>query len=160
MFYRAKIKTESGEDWEDTPCVPVHPYDANLISSENEHGYHHLMLDLDREHWYTESTSEGHGHLVIRTSLRIDQLQEIVDVLAKHGILENGIKRQADERGCLTLRMPGMRKDVKEDNMSFQELVEAGMDPQEVDENDRPMYATGGPVQDLIGLFDNFDLTA
>jgi hypothetical protein len=37
-------------------------------------------------------------------------LQEIIDVLAKHGIVQNGIKRQAHERGFLGLRPPGEYK--------------------------------------------------
>lgn len=124
----------------------MHPYDANVISSENEAGYHTLFLDLDGEHWYTKSSSEGHGHLAIKTHLRIDQLKEIIDVLVKHGLLQEGIKRQVDERGCLTLRMPGMRKDVKEDNMSFEELAAIGQEPEAVDEKTDTRYHLGGPA--------------
>ncbi len=156
-FYRTKIKTDSGDDqWANTPCVPVHPYDANVISSENEAGYHTLFLDLDQEHWYTKSTNEGHGHLAIRTHLRIDQLKEIIDVLVKHNVLQQGIKRQVDERGCLTLRMPGMRKDVKEDNMSFEELAEQGRKPRPVDEKTDTRYHLALPV-DTEAMKDFFD---
>jgi hypothetical protein len=157
VFYRAKIKTGSGDDWENAPCVPVHPYDANLVSSENQYGLHNLFIDLDGEHWYTESSTAGHGHLAIRSNLRIDQLQEIVDVLVKHGILEQGIKRQADERGCLTLRMPGMKKDVKEDNMSFDELAEIGKKPKPVDQKDDSLYHRGGPVTPAGAIAKFFD---
>lgn len=89
--------------------------------------------------------------------LRIDQLQEIVDVLVKHGILEDGIKRQVDERGCLTLRMPGMKKDVREDNMSFEELAEIGKKPKPVDETEDSLYHMGGPVAPAGAIAKFFD---
>lgn len=138
VFYRAKIRRHSDEPWENTPCVPVHPYDANLISSETAHGSHYLMLDLDHEHWYHESSTEGHGHLVIRHQLQIDELKEVVNVLVKHGLLQEGIKKQLDDRGCLTLRMPGMKKDNIEDNMSIQELEENGIKVKPVEEKEAP----------------------
>lgn len=144
MFYRAKLKTNSGDPWESNPCTAVHPHDANLISSEDGQGDHYLMLDLDTEHWYHESSTSGHAHLVIQRALELSELKEIVNVLVKHGILEEGIKKQLDERGCLTLRMPGMKKTVREDNMSLEELELNGMTVKPVEEKD--VLQTGGPV--------------
>lgn len=131
VFYRAKLRQDSGE-WEDSPHVAVHPHDANLISSQGHDGTHMLMLDIDLNHWYTQSSSTGHGHLVIDTQLEPYQMEEIIAVLAKHGVLQKGIERQWEDRGCLTLRMPGMKKDVEEDNMSFEELKAIGKEPKEV----------------------------
>jgi len=152
VFYRAKIRSNSGEPWQSEPCIPVHPHDANLFSSENSHGDHYLMLDLDHEHWYHESSTQGHGHLVIRKSLELYQLKEIVNVLVKHGILQEGIKRQLDDRGCLTLRMPGMQKGKPLDNMSMAELEKNGITVKSVEEKnvetvESPTFATGGWVQ-------------
>jgi hypothetical protein len=124
----------------------VHPYDANLISSENAHGSHYLMLDLDDDHWYSESSTKGHGHVVISKPLELSQMKEIVNVLVKHGVLQEGIKRQLDDRGCLTLRMPGMKKDNVEDNMSFEELKEIGKEPELPEEKDESRYNRGGPI--------------
>lgn len=59
-------------------------------------------------------------------------MEEIIAVLAKHGVLQKGIEKQWEDRGCLTLRMPGMKKDVEEDNMSFEELKAIGKEPKEV----------------------------
>lgn len=160
VFYRAKIKTNSGDPWENNPCVAVHPHDANLVSSENGQGDHFLMLDLDSEHWYHESSTEGHAHLVIRKYLELSELKEIVNVLVKYGILEEGVKRQLDERGCLTLRMPGMKKGVKEDNMSLAELELNGIKVNPVEEKDVSQfggpvfkYNTGGFVDDIKDFF-------
>lgn len=144
VFYRAKLKQNSDKDWEPTPTKPVHPHDANLISSENAYGSHYLMLDLDHDHWYSKSSTEGHGHLVIRHGLQIDALKEVVDVLVKHGVLQEGIKHQLDDRGCLTLRMPGMSKSKPEDNMSFEELEKNGIKARPVEEKD--IKQTGGPI--------------
>lgn len=165
VFYRAKIRRHSDEEWESSPCTAVHPYDANLISSENAYGSHYLMLDLDDTHWYSESSTKGHGHLVISKMLEIDQLKEIVDILVKHGILQEGIKRQLDDRGCLTLRMPGMQKDRAEDNMSFEELKAIGKEPELPDEVDKTRYNNGGPIFASDGtalkkFFDVFNITA
>lgn len=167
VFYRTKIKTNSGEEWTNTPCVPVHPFDANVISSENQWGKQNLFLDLDREHWYVESSTEGHGHLVINTNLEIHQIKEIIDVLVKYGIIQDGIKRQVDERGCLTLRLPGMRKDVAKDNMSFEELAEIGEEPRGVDQKPDTLYNSGGGFKmtdkmtdKMREFFDNLNITA
>lgn len=139
----------------------MHPYDANLISSENVYGLHHLVLDLDDEHWYSESSTKGHGHLVINKQLELSALKEIVHVLVKHNVLQAGIKKQLDDRGCLTLRMPGMKKGVKEDNMSYEELVEAGKEPSPVEEKTEPKYNSGGFITaDINDFFKDFDITA
>lgn len=122
VFYRATLRTNSDDPSDDKQeHIKVHPYDANLISSEREDGKHMLLLDLDIAHWYTSSSTWQHGHLYIDAHLEIEQLQEIIAVLAKYGIVQHGIERQATERKFLSLRMPGMSKDRKEDNMSLQD---------------------------------------
>lgn len=110
------------------------------------------MLDLDWDHWYHESSTQGHGHLVISKSLDLDALKEIVNVLVRHGILQDGIKKQLDERGSLTLRMPGMKKDKPEDNMSFEELATIGQAPKPLEEKESN-YHRGGPIYPM----DPFD---
>lgn len=117
------------------------------------------MLDLDVEHWYSESSTEGHAHLVLARDLDVSALKEIVNVLVKHGILQEGIKKQLDDRGCLTLRMPGMQKKKEEDNMSFEELAAIGKEPGAVEEKDG--YNQGGFIEgSLQDFLDGFDFTA
>lgn len=125
VFYRAKLVNSSGaEKTEPQEHVEVHPFDANLISSKKLDGKHVLMLDLDVQHAYLMSSTSGHGHLIIDAELETDQLKEIVDVLAKYGILQKGIKKQLDDRGFLTLRMPGMKKGDVLDDASLKEYSE------------------------------------
>lgn len=129
VFYRCKLEDygqpvpEGHVEAPKVKSVPqrTHPYDANLISSEKDNGRHMLCLDLDQQHWYKESSTPDHGHLVINADLSKEDLKEIIDVLAKHGIVQDGIKKQIDDRGFLSLRMPGMTKYDDEDNMSLEE---------------------------------------
>lgn len=120
VFYRARLNQNSGE-WINSDHVIVHPYDANLVSSETISGRHNLLLDLDCEHWYSKSSTYGHGHLAINIQISEDGLKEIVEVLSKYGIVQQGIKRQLDERGHLSLRLPGLKKN-SEDDESLSEL--------------------------------------
>lgn len=128
--------------------MAVHPNDANLISSLGHDGKHKIMLDLDQNHWYTESSNVGHGHLVIDTSLEPWQMKEIIEVLVKHGVLQQGIEKQWDDRGCLTLRMPGMKKTNEEDNMSFEELKAIGKEPRPV-----PHTTSKKKLDDFFDIF-------
>jgi hypothetical protein len=86
--------------------------DANIISSESKDfpGHHYLFLDLDQDHVYLPSTTEGHGHLIVRTLLKYDEIGEIIRVLAKHGILQEGIEGRWVESGAMYLRLPGVTK--------------------------------------------------
>jgi len=153
VFYRAKLKQDSDKEWVPTPEKPVHPHDANLVSSENAQGSHYLMLDLDTTHWYSKSSTEGHAHLVIQHELEIDELKEVINLLVKHGLLQEGIKHQLDDRGCLTLRLPGMTKDRREDNMSFEELEAEGIRLKEMEEKEAPEKFN------FRKFFDDFDFT-
>lgn len=108
---RAKLSNDSGEPINyDKPHEEVHPLDANLISSRKANGKHTLMLDLDVEHFVAASSTPGHNHLYVNTDLGYDELKEIIDVLAKHGVIQEGIKKQLDVSGFLTFRPPGNQK--------------------------------------------------
>jgi hypothetical protein len=107
----------------DTPPeeVRAHPYEANLISSEKPNGKHALLLDLDVQHFYTKSTHNG--HLYVDVDLDAEALEEIITVLNKHGIIQDGILGGLKRRGYLAHRLPGQKKG-SEDDMSFEQLKE------------------------------------
>lgn len=115
VFYRGKLNANNYVEDDKTERVKAHPLDANLISSEKITGKHALLLDLDVDTVYAGSTTTGHSHLYIDANLELDALKEIVDVLSKHGILGEGIKQQLENRGCLTLRPPGVKKGTDDD---------------------------------------------
>lgn len=86
---------------EDTPFPP------NLISSLREQGYgHYLILDLDIEHYYIESSTNGHGHLVFgHKSFDAQQIADIYAVLHRHGILQQGFVDMFDKREAAFIRL-------------------------------------------------------
>lgn len=123
VFYRAPLKSGGSGDPDgfNKTLTEVHPLDANLISSEKANGKHVLMLDVDQESFIVGSSTSGHNHVYINADLDLDALKEIVDVLAKHGILQEGIKKQVEASGCLTFRPPGVKKHVFEDMLDVEE---------------------------------------
>jgi hypothetical protein len=92
--------------------------DANLISSQkySDRDKHSLMLDLDTTHYYLPSSSHGHGHLVFNTHLSFDAIVEILTVLNKHGIVQDGVLEATKDRGYISLRPPGVDKHNPEDD--------------------------------------------
>lgn len=123
MFYRSKLEGTSGKIDLNVEHKEVHPLDANLISSERGNGKHTLMLDLDIRSHYVKSTTFGHAHLYVDTDLSLADMQEIVDVLAKHGIVQQGINKQI-KRGFLAMRPPGNQKDHPFDDADLETAKE------------------------------------
>lgn len=56
------------------------------------------------------SSTTGHAHLYLDTNLTLEGLTEIIGVLKKYGIVQQGIYNQVKDRGSLTLRPPGVKK--------------------------------------------------
>jgi hypothetical protein len=121
VFYRAHLLGEYGIGGFDKTLTEVHPLDANLIGSEKANGKHILMLDLDQKSFHVASSTKGHSHVYIDADLSLSALKEIVDVLAKHGVVQQGIKAQLDASNCLTLRPPGITKGNHEDEVGIEE---------------------------------------
>lgn len=121
LIYVSNSKDIEAGKTEGNKPIEVHPDDANLISSENPDGTHALFLDLDQEHMYTESTTKGHGHVYIDAKLTYDDLIEIIQVLAKHGIVQPGIRNQLERDHRMTLRPPWIKKDNPVDSFGLTE---------------------------------------
>lgn len=113
----------------------LHP--ANLIMSEKENGKHMLFLDLDVEHEYRPSSTDGHGHLAVNLDLEPDAMFLLMDILAAGGVIEVGYAKASRQRGYAGLRLPGVAKgDMKtcvehqeKELAEFQALLEAGEVP-------------------------------
>jgi hypothetical protein len=118
----------------------VHPLDANLISSQKVNGKHTLFLDLDQEHFIAPSTTEGHSHIYINTDLSTDALKEIIGVLAKHGVVQEGIKKQLDTSGFLTFRPPGVKKYDQYDDAGLTEAKTLEQKPKDSKPNFFPLF--------------------
>lgn len=135
----------------------VHPLDANLISSEKGNGKHILMLDLDQPSYIVSSSSHAHNHVYIDADLDLEALKEIVDVLAKHGILQAGIKKQLDAAGCLTLRPPGVKKTSDEDQVGLEEYKKLKTPKKPIEVNIQPKFPGFSATNDQL-IKDSFGI--
>lgn len=78
-------------------------------------GKHYPVLDLDVEHCYIPSTTEGHAHLIIKRELPWDQYLHLLKVLAQCDIIEVGYYNAAKRRGETWIRTPWTPKDYVAD---------------------------------------------
>lgn len=78
----------------------------NLTSSLALDGKHYPVLDLDIPHALFPSTTPGHTHLYLDIPLEWDDYVEVLDVLAKHGIIQKGFAEWSKKRGASFVRTP------------------------------------------------------
>ena len=116
---------------EDDKAVYCYPTDANLIMSHTPFGNHVLILDIDDEHFYRESSSTGHGHLIINKELSFDDMVEVLEVLGKHGIIQEGFVEGTKRRGYASVRTPWAVKDREMDDWSFR-MIEDGKEVSDI----------------------------
>lgn len=88
--------------------------DADVVISKTITEKHRLVIDLDSPHQYYPSTTEGHGHLYFDTELEWDAALEILEVLAKHGIVQEGYVKASRARGYSAVRLPWIKKAERE----------------------------------------------
>lgn len=85
---------------------------ANAISSKTDSGTHKVLLDLDVEHYYVPSSTEGHGHLYINVDLTTPQFNVLLFTLQYLGIIQKGFAFLSIKRGFAALRFPWVKKEV------------------------------------------------
>lgn len=90
--------------------------DANTVSSELHVGRHLILLDLDgpTQVELYPSSSPGHQHLYLQPAagtIPTELFMELLDVLARCGVIESSYARLARERGAAFLRLPWITKD-------------------------------------------------
>lgn len=71
---------------------------------------HWPVIDIDLPCAWVPSTNDGHGHLYINHPVTFEGLIEILTVLNKHGIVQDGYLHAAKIRGYSAVRLPGVRK--------------------------------------------------
>jgi hypothetical protein len=97
-------------------------WDANAISSQivEKHfdgrkptvtNRHKIAIDLDCSHVYVPSTTPGHGHLIVDVDLSWYAYENLLEHLARVGVLEPGYVSAAKHRKATWLRTPWTRKD-------------------------------------------------
>ena len=92
-----------------------YPEDANIMSSEVENSdKHNVMIDLDFPAELWESSTPGHHHLYIEKEMSWDEYKDLLQALAKAGLIEEGYYSACIERGFTSLRLPHVKKKAKE----------------------------------------------
>lgn len=92
--------------------VLADPEVANLEGSQNEDGTtHSIVLDLDGPHRYRPSSTPGHGHLIVDTSIPWKEYETLLKLLAKVGMIEPGYLKMSLARGGSFVRREGVKKD-------------------------------------------------
>jgi hypothetical protein len=79
-------------------------HDKRLSELERGDRFHLLMLDL------IPSSTEGHGHLYIDHEISQDDWEQLIALLGKIGIIEEGYAEASLNRGHTDLRLPWERK--------------------------------------------------
>lgn len=82
--------------------------DATLIGTkwlDGEHELHKVFLDIDVEHVYKESLTEGHAHLILNINLTRSELDILTSIFVKLGITGNGNYNQIIRDGQMFLRV-------------------------------------------------------
>lgn len=94
--------------------------DANLVTSRYEgEGIetHALLLDLDVEHIYVPSSTEGHGHLYVNLKLTRTEWERVMRELAAVGVISAGYRHHSARRGYASLRPPWVKKSDELDTL-------------------------------------------
>ena len=97
--------------------------DATLVVSETTRSWfafedmslkstptHAPVIDLDGPHHYEPSSTPGHGHLYLNKDMSFDSMVEILEVLVKHGIVQQGFLDATKQRGFAAARTPWTKK--------------------------------------------------
>ncbi|MFI5840580.1 hypothetical protein ACIA8K_12810 [Catenuloplanes sp. NPDC051500] len=94
---------------------------ANLITSEMrsqpkyafidpDNQWHKVVLDIDLPVKVLPSTTEGHHHLFIDKAILWEDYVELMEVMARIGLIERGYLFASKERGYSCVRLPWVKK--------------------------------------------------
>lgn len=88
--------------------------DANLVASttgdDPKTAVHYPVIDMDVPINIVPASRIGHTHLYINHPVSQEGLFEILDVLAKHGIVEKGYADASRATGYSSVRLPWIKK--------------------------------------------------
>lgn len=108
-----KDEMEDAEILQGANCVTSRRIKKNWLTGKMvDTGYHAVLLDLDVPHWLIESSTPGHSHLYVDVQVREKDYFELLDALAKCGIIETGYARASKMKGGTFLRLPWVKKEA------------------------------------------------
>jgi len=108
----------------DGPEVVTALVDANIVTSEYRSGAdeiplpwlegpepkHRLVIDIDHRVKVEESTTPGHFHLYIDVPMVWEAAVDILEALARGGVVEPGYVEASKARGYTAVRVPWVKK--------------------------------------------------
>lgn len=95
---------------------------ANMITSKIDEEvawiaeYHTPILDLDFDAKLLPSSTPGHWHLFLDTSVPHGAYMRFLEAAAEAGIIQYGYYKAAKDRGASSVRLPWIKKSNKRDN--------------------------------------------
>lgn len=109
--YRVTLKDSSSNDdaaesVSDVSVVATKHDRVNLIGSEIHPGIHAPVFDIDFPVRAIPSRTPGHYHLYIDKAVSWEDYKELLNVLAKVGIVEKGYVSAAIAKGGTFVRLP------------------------------------------------------
>jgi len=99
----AEPKTVTTNFWDDR---------TDHVELDKRDGKHRILLDLDCPHLYVQSSTPGHGHLVIDVPQDWSNLKQLLQLLGDMGVLQYGYVDATFNRGETWLRTPGTKKTI------------------------------------------------
>jgi len=109
-------------DWRDK-VEEVESFDkADIVTSQfRGTNSHQVVLDLDVPAALVPSSTPGHSHLYIASSMPWHTYSELLDALANAGILEPGYVGASKARKFTAVRLPWVSKPVE----TFTDILDA-----------------------------------
>lgn len=118
MYYVPGVDPDcpEGADYENPANELKEPHEmlppANVVGSLSGDGSHHLpCIDVDVPAKLVPSSTPGHHHLYIDVPLAWHDYCDLLDVMARCGIVEEGYVSAAKARGQTSCRLPHVRKE-------------------------------------------------
>lgn len=110
----AQLATKMGQGSCNLEPLQHSSADANLVTSatskEVKTCTHYPVIDIDVPINIVPASRIGHTHLYINHPVSQEGLLEILQVLAKHGIVEEGYLQASKSRGYSAVRLPWIKK--------------------------------------------------
>jgi len=87
---------------------------AQVITSmvAGESGNHKVILDIDLPAQLIPSTTPGHFHLYIDVEVPEPEYVNMLEAMAKAGVIEKGYYGASKERGFTAVRLPWVKKEA------------------------------------------------
>lgn len=92
----------------------TNPADADLVCSDLGPGKKHMpLIDFDVPVTLVPSGTPGHSHLYIDVPINETRFFDMLDAMAKAGVVEHGFADLSRKRGFASVRVPWKPKGVK-----------------------------------------------